>query len=597
MTEHDGDPALAAHLGKLGDNETITIRTHGLSADTIDDAIAELRLMGLGRSTRKPLIHAWASPSVVYAETDWEHHRTAFEREFGLEGFPCLEVFHHKLGQGGRTVRHGHRVYLRIDADGNAVRTSHSAIRQEKVSRIAEFEAGERLTSGCFNQSVVARLRRDGRYDVADAMQRAGLGDANAVSASTSSERAEAERRNDVAPDEVWRRASAAWRRSDDGASLLAALAESGLRLALGEKCPVVVTPAGAIVPLLRAINKGGERQSGHAVRKAELAARLHGLVLPAAGELGPMPGFGPGLFAIINLDRLPLPDQPQAPDDAEFDKASPPPVEQPRLLTIEQHAALLALDNAFHNTAAARAKAVREAIEAEILETIARRQRAEPLRQRVSKETAAWDLPSIGVVGWRDAYRAELAGLPKRYGEYLRWVDRLDAERRRVVLKSGATVTLAPTQARSNQATTDVIAIMIAHARGRGWQRVTITGGTAPWRQAMTKAATRAGFAVADAELQGIAQAERVLMAREQLLQRWWRIRAALATTAVEQQSVPRKVALALLARLADDPGIVELVADPVRREHLVVELEAYRDYRKLLQQHRNGSGPPRPG
>jgi len=92
MTEHDGHPKLAAHLAKLENHESITIRTHGLSATTIGEAIAELRLMGLGCRTAKPLIHAWASPSIGYSEADWEHHRAAFEAEFGLEGFPHMTV-------------------------------------------------------------------------------------------------------------------------------------------------------------------------------------------------------------------------------------------------------------------------------------------------------------------------------------------------------------------------------------------------------------------------------------------------------------------------------------------------------------------------
>ncbi|MEH2482274.1 ATP-dependent Lhr-like helicase [Nitrobacteraceae bacterium AZCC 2146] len=213
MTEHTGRPALAIHLAKLGDNETVEIRMHGLSADTIVDAIAELRLMGLGCRTRKPLLHTWASPGQTYSETDWENHRAALEAEFGLEGFPCVEIFHLKFGKGGRTAGHVHRVYLRVAIDGRAVRTSHSAIRQEKVSRIAEVENGERLTSGCFNKPVMARLRWEGRDDVADAMVLAGLAEAKAVAAASSRERAMTERLHDFAADEVWRRAAAAWRR------------------------------------------------------------------------------------------------------------------------------------------------------------------------------------------------------------------------------------------------------------------------------------------------------------------------------------------------------------------------------------------------
>jgi hypothetical protein len=263
MTEHDGGQGLAIHLAKLEDNESIAIRTHGLSAETIADAITELRLMSLGSRSRTPLIHAWASPSTTYSEADWECHRAAFEEEFGLEGHPCVEVFHIKLGHGGRVARHVHRVYLRLDPEGRAIRTSFSAIRQEKVSRISEVMAGERLTPGCFNKAVIARLQREGRHDVAGAMIRAGLGEDAATAAPRPSERAMAERLADLAPDEVWRRARDAWRRSDDGSSFKTALAEARLRLARGTKGPVIVAPAGSIHPLLRAINKGGERQDG----------------------------------------------------------------------------------------------------------------------------------------------------------------------------------------------------------------------------------------------------------------------------------------------------------------------------------------------
>jgi hypothetical protein len=137
ITEHDCHRALAIHLAKLDDNR-------------VDCRPCRRPLGGTNRRRPprgKPLIHAWASPGIAYSEADWEHHRTAFEDEFGLEGFPCIEVFHRKLGAGGRSAGHVHRVCLRIDIDGKAVRTSHSAIRQEKVSRIAEVMAGEHLTA------------------------------------------------------------------------------------------------------------------------------------------------------------------------------------------------------------------------------------------------------------------------------------------------------------------------------------------------------------------------------------------------------------------------------------------------------------------
>src|SRR5690606_1413159 len=195
--------------------------------------------------SRKPLLHVWASPSRPYSDHDWQIYWSLFEAEYGLEGHPCLEVRHQKLGAGGRTAEHTHRVYLRIDHEGKAVRTNHSAARQEKISRTAEYLAGERFTSGCFNNTVIERLRAEGREDVADAMVRAGLDKVVANTAPTSAERAMTERLGDLAADEVWRRAAMAWRRSDDGSSFVAALAETGLRLAMGSKCPVLVSPAG----------------------------------------------------------------------------------------------------------------------------------------------------------------------------------------------------------------------------------------------------------------------------------------------------------------------------------------------------------------
>lgn len=97
-----------------------------------------------------------------------------------------------------------------------------------------------------------------------------------------------------------------AWRRADSGAAFLAALAELGLRLAMGEKVPVLVSPGGATHPLLRAINNGGERAQGKPIRKADLEARLREIVLPEVGNVKTPPGFDAGAFAVINLDRLP---------------------------------------------------------------------------------------------------------------------------------------------------------------------------------------------------------------------------------------------------------------------------------------------------
>lgn len=581
MVEHDGHLALAIHLAKAGDNERTVFRTHGLSADTITGAIAELGMMALGCRTSKPLLHSWASPSRNYSEADWDKHRAAFEAEFGLVGFPCVEVFHLKYGKGGRTASHVHRVYLRVDIDGKAVRTSHSAVRQEKVSRIAEFMAGERFTAGCFNRAVITRLRQEGRPDVAEAMVRGGLAKAEVTAAPSSAERAMAERLHDLAADEVWRRAAAAWRRSDTGAAFKAALADSGLRLAMGEKCSVLVTPAGAIHPLLRAINKGGERQNGPTIRKAVLDVRLQGLTLPAAGDLAPVPGFDAGVFSISNLDRIPVQSTPELPVPVVQAEAASLPMDAVRILTKEQEAVLLELDNVLHSAAADRAQTIRQAIEAEVIEEVRRRKQHAALRLRVSAEQATWELPGIGIPGWRDRYRAELAGLPRKYGPYLQWVDRLDENRRQVTLTSGATVTLAPDRAwTATSGSNGVIPVMIAHAREQGWTSLTISGGP-QWRAQMARAATRAGLAIADTDLQEMVGAERLRMEQEALVASWWRCRNTLAQATAEHR---HSALLALFSTLEQitvaDPDLTEHLTDDGQRSALAADLAHYDRY-----------------
>jgi len=320
-------------------------------------------------------------------------------------------------------------------------------------------------------------------------------------------------------------------------------------------------------------------------------------LTLPAVGDLGPLTGFDAGAFAITNLDRLPIQVLPASEGKAEdLSEVAAPRAEPSRQLTAEQAEALLDMERAFYSTAASRAKAAREAIEAEVLEDIARRRKAEALQRRIDAEKATWDLPGIGAVGWRDSYRAELAGLPTRYGTYLRWVERLDAERRRVVLKSGVTVTLAPTRAWSEtQAGHDAMAIMIAHARERGWTRVTITGSSS-WRHDMARAVSRAGLDVADPDLIATAEAERSRIAGERLIETWWRDRNTFASSPPQDRPAVRDALIATLDGLAAVADIVEL-ADDKRRRVLIADLEAYGRLRaKPEREQQPPSGPPNP-
>lgn len=595
LTVHDGHPALATHLAKSDDNEAVAFSTNGLSSGTIRDAIAELRLMALGCRTTKPMLHAWASPSRSYGKREWATYWEHFEAEFGLEGFPHLEVRHLKHGAGGRTATHVHRVYLRIDVDGRAVRFSYSAMRQEKVSRISEHMAAERFTSGCFNSSVIRHLRAEGRADVADAMTKAGLADKEATPAPSSAERAMTERLDDLSADEVWQRAALAWRRSDNGASFVAALEEMNLRIAMGTKCPVVVTPNGAVHPLLRAINKGGEFGRAEAVRKSALDARLKTTKLISVADLPARSGFTPGPFAITNLHRLPLNMDRDVDAPGDHEEAPAPATMQFQSLSPEQHAALEALENVFHSGAAFRAAAIRKAIEAEVVEEV-RRQRDERLRLRIEEERATWDLPGVGVRGWREDYRASLAGLPRNYGSHLRWVEVLANDRRDLTLASGTIVTLTPVRAWTrNPGSRDATGVMIAHARERGWGSISINGGDA-WREHMARAATRAGLGVDDEDLRPVVDAEVHRMEAEKQIVTWWEYRRALAQAPGESRAL-RQAFLDALNSVASIPGILDHISDGDQRRSLAKDLDRYRQYKAAQEEASASEVRPRPG
>jgi hypothetical protein len=415
-------------------------------------------------------------------------------------------------------------------------------------------------------------------------MVRAGLDKVVANTAPTSAERAMTERLGDLAADEVWRRAGTAWRRSDDGASFVAALLESGLRLAMGDKCPVLVSPAGAVHPLLRALNKGAERNAGSSVRKRDVDRRLQEVPLPPVGSIEPLEGFAAGPFAVINLDRLPVPQTREGqPVHHMEDVPASDAGQQLRPLTPQQETALLLLEDALHGTAAETARAVRAKIEAEVEMAVARRR----LRDRIGAEHASWQLPSIGVAGWRDTYRAELAGLPAGYGPHLKWVEKLDADRRRVTLRSGTIITLEPQRGSTDKTGSDAVAVLIEHARVRKWPGITITGDE-QWRYDAAVAATRAGLAVVDADLLPVVEAERNRM----LLEDWWSFRQDFedAPPDQRQQQIPKL--LAYRETLSAAKGIRDLVPDEQQRM-LDAYIAAYDRHRQARTSRFPRAGP----
>ncbi|MDT3684036.1 MAG: LPD7 domain-containing protein [Pseudorhodoplanes sp.] len=536
---HSGGTALARHLARHDNNESVSVATRGLAADTIKDGITELGLMSRGCGTKKPLIHVWASPTRLYSKGGWSRYWARFEKEFGLELQPYVEVTHIKLGLGGRTAEHKHRVYVRIRPDRTAIPYSHSHKRMEKLSRLAELDAGEPLTKGRHSRAVVKALERQGLELEAQALVNAGLTTGPLPVAPSPAERAAAEQKEDLAPDAIWMRAHSAWCRSNDAASFVAALQAEGLSIAEGSRGPVLVGPRGSVTSLRRAVSNGARRAGCDSVRKSDIRQRIADHILPALDDVLKSQPACPvdQLFSIVGLDRsIPVPDPKYPSAQVEenhswsFANAAEPtsfdaPTTEDILLTPAQMAAAQAFEDALAYGSAEFAQKVLREIEAELAtaqqEKIAEdKDLAQHLRQRVARLGGDPALPAIGIPGWRDAFKADLARLPRKIGPVLRWVEQREAGCCKITLRSGVTVITMPDRAVADQATDETVSVMISHAHARGWQEITVTGGTPEWREAITRAATRAGIAVVNHDLKLVEEEERQIMRKEMALE-----------------------------------------------------------------------------
>ena len=316
-TRGAGGRALGAHVANAEHNEEVRMGpSRGLVSETIRDQVAELTELGSHARTRRPLYHVHLDP---HPDHDWtvaqrERYWQQFEQEFGLQDRPFASQFHTK---GGRT--HEHREYLRARSDGAAIRMDHDFARREKLGRIAEHEAGLPFVPGAHNRAVAAALEREGRADIAEAMREAGLLDRRRPEAKTTPEQRQQAERTGVDPRAVGAAALAAWRASDDGRSLRAALEERGLRLAQGDRAAILVDATGNVHAFGRVLGKAAKEETGERIRADEVAKRLEGLDLPRLG----------GRHAedrLANLPEAPAPAEPIASVKARQDASASAP-------------------------------------------------------------------------------------------------------------------------------------------------------------------------------------------------------------------------------------------------------------------------------
>lgn len=283
-TRGTGGPALARHLLKVADGQIVEVMpSRNLAADNLKDQLRELVAVAARGRTSRPVhhLHIDPPPGVTNPEAIIQSFIRHYEHEFGLVDASRCGVFHMKSGR-----KHAHVVWSLVREDGSVVSLAHDHARREKISRIVEFEHSLPLTRGKHNRSAAAALWTEGREDVAEAMEAAGLlGGNRAIAHSTPRERAQAERTK-VPLEEIRNRAFAAWQASDNSRELAVMLHSFDFSIAQGSRGLVIVDRSGATHSLNRVLAAAARHAGADRITAAAVRKRLGGITFPSVEEI-----------------------------------------------------------------------------------------------------------------------------------------------------------------------------------------------------------------------------------------------------------------------------------------------------------------------
>lgn len=294
-TRGKGGRALSAHLLKAeADQTTLVIEPRGIvSRGDLHAQLSELVAAASGSRTDRPCYHVHCDPppdapdSQAVLDAWWK----AFEAEFGLTGATYVGAQHIKHSR-----RHEHRVYSLAGDDGKVVDTRNDYARRTYVSVRVAHALGLEPSPTPHARSVAHRLLQEGRHDVVEWMNRAGIIEAEKpIAPSTPEERLQGARTG-VRLADVRAAAFEAWQASTDGPSLQRELAARGLGLAMGTAGAVVVDRSGTPHALTRVIGAASRIATGKRIPAAAVRARVAGLALEAwNGSAGANLGRDPG--------------------------------------------------------------------------------------------------------------------------------------------------------------------------------------------------------------------------------------------------------------------------------------------------------------
>lgn len=168
------------------------MKSRGLAAADLGGQIRELVGAAAHGRTDRPIhhVHIDPPPDCRNPAAVMERFLHLYELESGLTEAHRCGVCHRKEGRD-----HWHLVWSLVGSDGRVTDLRHDHAMREKISRLVEYECALPWTKGKHNRAVAQALQREGRADVAAAMEAAGLLDGSRpIAASTPWERAQTER-------------------------------------------------------------------------------------------------------------------------------------------------------------------------------------------------------------------------------------------------------------------------------------------------------------------------------------------------------------------------------------------------------------------
>lgn len=227
-----GHKAVANHVLRGRDNERIITLSGG--EYRLENAIEDAKRWGRAYGIR----HFTINPAESISREQAAEVLKNLADEFQFDPSAATVIEHQKPRADGQAHdRHWHVLLPEVNPiTGSVMTSSHTYARQEKVARIAEIQFGHTVTPGRHNRAVVQALRQEGRLEIAEKLELAGIMQAPLPQSAFTAEQHQEAKRKGLDIPAAKAVVKDAWQRSDSAKALSAALAEHGLTISQGDK-------------------------------------------------------------------------------------------------------------------------------------------------------------------------------------------------------------------------------------------------------------------------------------------------------------------------------------------------------------------------